>query len=472
MQPFKFRLFRIGFAVLSLLGGILLYQRIQKADYPSCKDCNVILISVDTLRPDHMGVYGYEKNTTPNIDKWAKDAIVFTRAYTIFPETYQSFFTLFTGSNKIQTSSYPIPNDTDVTLPTILNKKGFKTAAFVTNPVIGEFFPLFKRGFDTFGYSNKSPDRKSALTSFKYDAENAKEVTQYAQKWLQSNKGSKFFLWVHYSTPHMPYNPSRKYLCNFDSNCNNIVYEKLLLENSPYSTVLKNCTDAGVPQDIINKSVNLYDSEIYSVDGQIGNLLNTIKNENLDKRSLVVFYTDHGEGFDHNIFGHSLSVYESSIRLAFIIKYPNIEANKVTRKIDNTRMSTLIMNLLDVNKQNSPLSDNLLTKNNITDDNVVKNDDYIFSRSPEDVTNKFSIFTGKYKYIFSSSNKCLNDNKNEELYDLTVDPNENTNILNKNKATANKLRKILFDRYKIGDSNEDNHLKSQEVINKLRSLGY
>lgn len=72
LHIFKFRLFRIVFVVLIITGGILFYQHRQDTEDPTCKDCNLILISVDTLRPDHMGVYGYEKNTTPNIDKWAK----------------------------------------------------------------------------------------------------------------------------------------------------------------------------------------------------------------------------------------------------------------------------------------------------------------------------------------------------------------------------------------------------------------
>ena len=79
---FKKRLIRITFIIHFIAGGAFIYQQKQNSENPICKDCNLILISVDTLRADHMGVYGYEKNTTPNIDKWAKSATVFTNMHT------------------------------------------------------------------------------------------------------------------------------------------------------------------------------------------------------------------------------------------------------------------------------------------------------------------------------------------------------------------------------------------------------
>ena len=229
---FKKRLFRIVFVVLIVIGGILLNHHTQTVDPPTCKDCNVILISVDTLRPDHMGIYGYKNNTTPNIDKWAKNATVFTNMRTVVPATLPSFVALMTGKNSFETKIYnnygiifngklinggkPINANTQ-TLSEILKKDGYTTAAFLTNSALNPKLTNIGKGFDHFEFLEEDPYAE------KLDKNLYAKFIRRSIPWLEQNKNKKFFLWIHLIGAHAPYSPQIDITCKFDpSSCSEI----------------------------------------------------------------------------------------------------------------------------------------------------------------------------------------------------------------------------------------------------------
>jgi len=441
---------------------------------------NIILISVDTLRADHMGVYGYEKDTTPNIDKWAKDAFIFTNAYTIMPITFHSFYTLFTGRDdvlKIENIANRYANldkksNEITTLPEILTENDFKTGAFITNPVIGDAnLIFFKDGFQDFNYINTSAIKNKLpdIKVFNNDPKNAKEVTNKGGKWLKENKNKRFFLWLHYTTPHMPYNPSKVYLCKIDKNCDAEIYQKLLSDLSTTENgVLKSCTADEVSPEIINASKNLYDAEILSVNEQIGKILEEVERLRLSENTVIVFYADHGEGFEKNIFSHGDSLYNSGVRIPLIIKVPEKKSKTITHVLDNSDVLPSLLDLLQIKYDKSQITGKTFAP--VFDDKKISSDKkYIYSIATTEKLNKRSIFDGTYKYIESVSDECLNNGEKEELYNLKIDPHETENIANTNEQIKKKLKNALFT---SGIILENTTEPKEEIIDKLKSLGY
>lgn len=448
---FKNRGFRVVFIAVIIVGGIVWWIN-RSNTIPTCKDCNLILISVDTLRPDHMGVYGYDKNTTPNIDAWAKNATVFNRAYTILPETWESFYTLFTGREDFfndPQNTLKLINDKNSSIDSLqidLHNNKYKTSAFVTNPALES--PFFLKGFDEYNFINKSG--KNDITSYSYDYENSVELTAKARDWLEKNSKNKFFLWLHYTNPHGPYNPPSKYICQIDKKCDLMKYKFFLEENPPYS-ILKTCQENDPSQ--IQLASNLYDAEILSVDEKIGEILTLAKKLNILKKTLIVIYGDHGEGFDHDNFSHANALYESHIRIPFIIIAPgNSKKTKVNELIDNMEIKNILLSLLDNHRKNDP----------------VKSKKIIFSTTSKRLSNTYSLVTEQYKYIYSFNNICTHQ-PSEELYDIIKDPNELNNIVDNNTLAEGFRNQILE---KVKNIQPQNKQTDQQTLDKLKSLGY
>ena len=178
----------------------------------TCLDCNVILITMDAVRADHLGIYDYPKNTSPNIDNLAKEGIVFTQAYTQASWTLPSFASLFTS---LYPSVHKVGYTDDTTklnqhlktLAEILKEKNYTTAAFITVPYISSYYN-FNKGFDIYD--------ESMVFSFKpSEKPNCENITTKAIKWLEENKHTKFFLFLHYFGGHSPYNPPERYVKMF-----------------------------------------------------------------------------------------------------------------------------------------------------------------------------------------------------------------------------------------------------------------
>lgn len=180
---------------------------------PPNKQYNFILISIDTLRPDHMGVYGYNRNTTPNIDNFGKKAYIFTNAYTQIPQTYPSFSALMTGIDPINSGIYRNKNRIDVndgkispntkTLAKIFHENNYFTAAFITSPTLDDNLTNLSSGFDEYNYYPVDVDKPDANKYY----DSLKKISPI----IKSYQNKKFFLWIHLMDPHSPYFPPEKF---------------------------------------------------------------------------------------------------------------------------------------------------------------------------------------------------------------------------------------------------------------------
>jgi arylsulfatase A-like enzyme len=239
----------------------------------------IVLISIDTLRADHLSSYGYAKKTTPRIDAFAEDALLFERATAPAPWTSPSMAAMITGRYPLETEVYTNQNHLKPgmnSLADTLAKAGLATAWFNTNPVLMLGNSAFREGF-----SHVEPAaRFTAKLPFS-------KLEPSLHSWLEQHAGGDFFLWLHSMDPHSP--PT---------------------EGNPYH------------QD---KQWNTYEGEIRLVDDAMGRLFDKLRALGIWDETLVIFTADHGEAFsEHMLPGHQNVIYDEVLHVPMIIRGPGM----------------------------------------------------------------------------------------------------------------------------------------------------
>lgn len=436
----------IGVILFLLIVSSLLFRKI--VFNKNATNLNLIIISVDTLRPDHMGVYGYKKNTTPNIDKFAKKSTVFTNVSTVVPMTYPSFTALMTGQDMLKTrvianQGYDISENTK-TLATRLKEKGYITSAFVSGAVNS-----LSQGFDTFDsqifkyyYSLDGVDRYGQESRDDYE-----KFLKKASDWIVQNKNKRFFTWIHLIDPHTPYFPSDEFSCKFNTKYCSQIQGKTVQELDFSRAQYQQCQNNTVPKDRIELMNTLYDGSIATADVLVGKILKETEKSGINKNTIIVFYGDHGEGFDHNYyFNHQEVLYNSATHIPLIIYNPQSEKGAVSNTLlQNMDIMPTLLELLGISHENLFSGKSFvpaLTNNLITEMFSAKTRKY--SISSDSSWKKFSISDGRYKYIFSLPGSCIYPGQPEELYDQQKDWNELNNIINEKMDVAKRLKSELL----------------------------
>src|SRR5438128_3139217 len=276
------------FAILFVLPLLILAgsSRAWPADKaaPPAPRPNLLLVTIDTLRPDHLRCYGYEQIQTPNIDSLAADGVRFERAYTPIPITLPSHTVILTGTYPMMNGMHDFSgnnlNPLQPTLATVLRARGYDTGAVIAAAVLDRRFGL-NQGFDF--YYDHFDFSRLAETNLDLMERPANEVIDQALKWLAKPRQKPFFLWVHLYDPHHPYNPP-----------------------PPFNRLYKE---------------NLYAGEIAFADTQVGRLLAYLKQHAAYNHTLVVLSGDHGEGLgEHGEKTHGFFTYNSTLHVPLIIK--------------------------------------------------------------------------------------------------------------------------------------------------------
>jgi len=368
---------------------------------------NLVFISVDTLRPDHLGCYGYTRNTSATIDEFAKDGVLFTNALVQRGQTWPSLTSIF------MTSLHPVSHgvrdngmmltEGKISLAEVLKDNGYSCASFLANAPRAVW-----RGFEHQGQGNDN------------------EVNDQAIKWLKNNSKKKIFLWIHYLAPHDPYAPPEPFDRLFDkeykgemdgsrANLYNITLNKIDL----------------LPPDL-NHIISLYDGEIAYIDHKIKQLINTIKELDLEDKTLIVFTSDHGEDlYQHNYyFQHAASIYNSTLKIPLIFKMPGIisSGEKINEVVESIDIAPTILKLLDIPAPKSFQGINLYP--------LLEGKDIIPKDAYAEWQDKIvSIRTDKFRYIYNPKGFHPKAIKNfeyyyekEELYNIKEDPDESLNI--------------------------------------------
>ncbi len=439
------------------------------------ENINIILVSIDTLRADHLGCYGYGRNTSPNIDDLASHSAVFLNAYSLSPWTLSSHVTMMTSlieAHHQVSREFEKINPSLMTLADALRKSGFYCSA-VTGGGYVSYLYGFSKGFNQYIQQNEGI-WKNASAGWTFNE---------ASHWIHENKDKNFFLFIHTYQPHTPYNCPQPYNTMFldkDAKWRTIDYFRHLggaegIFNSHSEKEKKNIID-------------LYDSEIRFTDEElIKPLIQELKELGIYKRTMLVFTGDHGEEFyDHGSWFHGHSLYNEMLKVPLIIKFPNnkFAGWNIKNTVRLTDIMPTILDEIDIETDGLQLDGKSLLpvlKGKEKKERVFvayKAENVFDSHIPE----KFAINSGRYKLIL---NKKMPDKDISffttappftgefELYDLYADPFEKNNVAEKMPAVVSQILEEMELIYAKSERREIYKVRIEgEVRERLKSLGY
>lgn len=448
--------------------------RIKKTDHQINK---VILIIIDTLRPDSLSCYNPQDASTPHIDQLVRDGILFSHAISSAPWTLPSVASIMTGLSPLvhkvtrRTSMLP---DTVRTLAEYMNDAGYYTAAIGRNGFLTPeynirqgfhdyiFFPNSGSSFGIKVMQQFSPSPSRFQANVLTD-----DITALTINWLEAHAEKDFFLWIHYLDPHLPYAPPPDFLPKrgpSPSIGNN--FSRLQDVRGGYF----------VPSLVEREWIReLYNAEVRYVDKNIGELLDTLKRLNLYDESLIILTSDHGEEFwEHNGYEHGHTLYNEVLWVPLIIKPPRSSSHQqMSTGVPIQAIMPTILDLCGINYERSNLTVGSLSplwrpNAGTFDEQPIVSTGLVYYEDRESV-----IFDG-LKYIRS----LLTDR--EELYNLVRDPDEQHSVTSLFPGKVQRARTILNNTHRIAKdlrkqydiTNEEEVKIDKETIQQLKSLGY
>ena len=440
-------------------------------------DCNVILISIDALRADHLGCYGYHRNTSPHIDTFAEKSIIFENAFSHIADTWPSHMTmlcsLYPSIYNLAIPDDPsikpqVLSDSIITLPQILKKNGYTTGAFVVLPG----FIGFDRGFDW--YHEGEFLHWWWINEIKYVENKNFFEDNDMFKWIEANKNNKFFLFFHTYAVHDPYiSPNDKLFTNPDykGSISSNIEE---MRKAEHSINYFDRFDKKDERDI-QHLVDLYDGCIVYIDKQLAAFFKKLDEFDLLDKSIVIITADHGEAFgEHGDFGHGHgSFYNECLHIPLIIKLPDNIKKRIKDDVALIDLTPTILALVGIKfkppgyfYQGIPLIYSLKGK-------LLSRDIYTESINGDD----FTLKTKQWKFI--SLNRSEDFIKDCQLFDITVDPGENDNVIGKFPSIAWVLYQRAMDIYQRNiqlkekfKSKKSKKDFDKETIGLYKTLGY
>ena len=299
---------------------------------------DVILITIDTLRADHVGLYGYDRDTTPKIDAFFADGAIFERSYSSEASTAPSVATILSGrlpqDHRVRLFYQLVPDEIEL-IPDLLPNE-YQTAAFVSNMVLTDEAMGMGARFDHF--DDYVDTKESSRRVFERDAE---RTTDAALAWLASEREQErpLFLWVHYIDPHGPYRPPADWKVPFESDrALQIPPAKI-----PKYTREENQNDG-------NDYVFRYDVEIHYVDAHVARLLDAYSRTHPIDDALTVLTADHGESMmEHESwFTHGYHVYDEIVRVPLLIRGPGVDAGRFDAPVSGVDVASTVLRFAGV----------------------------------------------------------------------------------------------------------------------------
>jgi arylsulfatase A-like enzyme len=429
-------------------------------DSANLKRPNVLLITMDTTRSDHLSVYGYDRPTSPHLELFAKEGVRFDLAYAPSATTGPSHASIFT-------SMYPIAHrvvknglilgEELQTLAELLAMHGFQNAAIVSSFVLDAQFG-YAQGFQR--YDADFDPATSTMTTDKWEQfdvregfdRRADETTRRAVHWLREERdaSSPFFLFVHYFDPHTPYRPPE-----------------------PYATTFARDTD-----DEMALAIDAYDAEIAFTDHEIGRLLAALEELHLTADTLVIVTSDHGEGLgQHGHKEHGVYIYEEAVRAVLLMRRPGQLPSGLilSEPVELLDLAPTILDLLDLpaeqTHQGRSLAESLRKQAKLDSQRPI----FLYRRhyNPHIENGKivageeFGIRHGSWKLILGEEEGI------HELYDLTSDPMELANQRNQQTEIADRLTGLLESwKERVRRDSEGGFNIPDSDRRRLKALGY
>jgi arylsulfatase A-like enzyme len=294
----------------------------------------VILVSLDTLRPDHLGCYGYSRDTSPFIDRLAEDSVLFENSFATSPWTLPSHVSLLTALNCINHQVYQSDEKMDPSILTVadfLREKGYFTSAFTGGGYVSAKYG-FSKGFDSYHMRGRIQSSDSAEI-----------ISKAALNWIERHRDRNFFLFLHTYQIHNPYSsppPFNKMFLEEDA-----LYDRIDMGPLGFNHEKRYLP---VSSEMKENIIALYDGEIrYTDEVFVRTLVEKLKDLGLYSDSLIILTSDHGEEFfEHGAWLHTHSVYNETINIPLMIKYPGFE-HAGTRVKSYSRLIDIMPTILD-----------------------------------------------------------------------------------------------------------------------------
>jgi arylsulfatase A-like enzyme len=452
---------------------------------------NILLITIDTLRADHLSSYGYPRATSPVIDQLAAEGVRFDQVSVQWPKTGPSFASIFTATYPknngiVRKVGIPLPQEFRM-LAEELKAQGYTTHAVVANGAVSADF-FFDQGFDTYVESWRVENDDGI------DPTGAEAINRRVVETLpEIDRGKPFFLWVHYLDPHFPYTPPGEWSGLFQDDEYFDPTEKLLIDRT------KNKIDMvkiGADQILDGRDdrafyVARYDAEIAYNDAKLGELLERLDKEGLMGNTLTALTSDHGESlgehyynFDHGRFG-----FQTCVRVPLIVHYPGVIEPRVDTDpvelidLTPTFLETAGVELEDGQwMQGKTLSPRLLGSGIPADETP-----FAFSEAGYAQNEKWQriVRDRRFKLVEAKEGGeqrwITGDVGNRfALYDLEGDPGETKNLVDEYPQEVDRLRKVLrlwlreeFDVLVDADAaTADDREMGDDTRDQLKALGY
>jgi arylsulfatase A-like enzyme/tetratricopeptide (TPR) repeat protein len=397
----------------------------------SRSDLNLLVITLDTTRADRLGAYGWPQSVTPELDRIAREGVLFEHAVTAAPLTLPAHSSLFTAKypphHGVRDNGGFFLDERETTLAERLKARGFKTGGFVGAYVLDRIWGI-AQGFDT--YFDNFDLSKYESPSLADVERPANEVADRALAWLETVKSSRFFAWVHFYDAHSPYAPPEPYRTRF--------------ARHPYL------------------------GEIAFVDSQVGRIRAYLEAQRLLDRTIVVVLADHGESLgDHGESTHGFFLYDSVLHVPLMILTPYDALRR--RVVDVVRTVDVAPTVLDL--LGLPLGDRVdgrslvpLMNGTVREMGLTAYAEAVYPRYHFGWADLRSLTDGRFKYI---------DAPRPELYDLRQDPDETRNLIAGRQVLADRMATVL----ESTDSARNEDVKPAISVDpdaraRLAALGY
>jgi len=403
----------------------------QKKESPP----DVFLVTIDTLRADHIRCYGYERIQTPALDRLAQDGIRFAQAFTPSPITNTSHISILTGllpsSHGVTDFAVPL-SPTYPTWADLLHQQGYHTAAFIGAVILDSktLAPGLDRGFD---YYDNFPQHSQTKSRWGRLERRGMDVVERAETWLSAHPQGPHFVWVHLYDPHDPYEPP-----------------------APYSQIYKD---------------RLYDGEIAYADSALANFMGYLKKNRWYENSLIVVVGDHGEGLgEHHEDTHGIFLYDSTTHVPLILKTPR-GAGGAKMKVVEAQVSTtdILPTVLDLTRNPAPARlDGESLRLYFTGTNADASERTVFGET--DYPLRFG-----WAPLRSARGQGLKfiEAPRPELYDFRQDAMEVANQYEPWNVQVKRFRVMLAEiRAKAPPGGDSRASIGQTTIDELKALGY
>jgi arylsulfatase A-like enzyme len=432
----------------------------------------ILLIIIDTLRPDHLSAYGYPKPTSPFIQSLAESGVLFANHFSNSTWTKPSIASLFTGLYPRRHNVLPIASRLSNNIMTIaqaFKEAGFKTGAVVANNFSGRRYGL-DRGFDRFAEPSNY---------FRDHSPTAEQVTKLALKWISEDKDQPFFYTLFLFDPHDPYAPPPNYCKAFCPGC-----------TPPEITVpLREYHGPGPTAKQISDMKGLFDGEIAYADDTLKTFFESLNKMGLTDRISTVLVGDHGEAFgEHRVFEHAFHIWDEVIRTPLIIHSPRVSARGVyTGLTQHVDVFPTLMKLAGLNRPaglqgtslvqspgEQPPSPTRLVVSEVQMYGIHRAQirDYRYKLIRHDPLDETE-FRHYYQDTRTYPSVILGGVK-QELYNVSIDPLEQKDVYQSELSKVPNLP-LMLERYlQTGSLEEDSQapVPSEEDLKNLKALGY